>query len=99
MLSLTAISGRPTRMTFGKPAETSTSTSTGKASMPTRAKAFSLASMAVNPAGVREQQGTARLPFSEEEINSPATTDVRSLAAAVLDQLLVIAASVFESVC
>ena len=45
MLSSTAISGRPTRTVLGRPAETSTSTSTGTASMPTRAKVFSLASM------------------------------------------------------
>src|SRR5271154_4294816 len=45
MLSLTDVSGKPTRMVLGKPAEASTSTSTGTASMPTRAKVLSLASM------------------------------------------------------
>src|SRR5262245_7863500 len=46
VLSLTAASGRPTRMVLGSaPAETSTSTSTGTASMPTREKVCSLASI------------------------------------------------------
>src|SRR5262245_908791 len=45
MLSLTAISGRPTRTVFSRPPETSTSTSTGTASIPTSANVFSLASM------------------------------------------------------
>src|SRR6266853_6233330 len=43
-LSFTDVSGRPTRMVFGMPPPASTSTSTGTASMPTRAKVFSLAS-------------------------------------------------------
>ncbi len=46
MLSRTAASGRPTRIVFGKPAgETSTSTSTGTASIPCNANVFNLASM------------------------------------------------------
>src|SRR5262245_20660187 len=46
-LSLTAASPRPTRMVFGSaPGLTSTSTSTGMASMPWREKVFSFASMA-----------------------------------------------------
>lgn len=44
-LSRTASSGSPTRMVLGNPAAVSTSTSTGTASMPTRAKALSFASM------------------------------------------------------
>src|SRR5690349_7858324 len=49
MLSLTAISGRPTRTVLGSPAEASTSTSTGRASMPTSAKVLSLASIRDRP--------------------------------------------------
>ncbi len=46
VLSLTAASGKPTRTVLGSaPGETSTSTSTGKASMPTSEKVFSFASM------------------------------------------------------
>jgi len=45
MLSLTAISGRPTSTVLGKPADASTSTSTGTPSIPTSAKVFSLASI------------------------------------------------------
>src|SRR5262245_14389575 len=45
MLSRTASSGRPTSTVFGKPAEASTSTSTGTASIPCSAKVFNLASM------------------------------------------------------
>ena len=53
VLSLTAISGRPTSTTLGSPAgETSTSTSTGRASMPSMEKVLSLASM-VSPHGLR----------------------------------------------
>ena len=56
VLSLTAASGRPTRTVFGNPAgETSTSTSTGKASMPSSEKVFSLASMC--PSDLRSRQG------------------------------------------
>src|SRR6516225_5502152 len=49
MLSLTASSGRPTSTVLGKPAEASTSTSTGTASIPTSAKVLSLASIARDP--------------------------------------------------
>src|SRR5436305_1869336 len=45
ILSRTASSGRPTSTTLGSPAEVSTSTSTGAASIPTRAKVFSFASI------------------------------------------------------
>src|SRR5947209_3725846 len=48
-LSLTAISGKPTRTVFGRPAETSTSTSTGTPSIPTSAKVLSLASIPGRP--------------------------------------------------
>ena len=52
VLSLTAASGRPTRMLFGKPAgETSTSTSTGKASIPSNEKVLSLASICPSAVG------------------------------------------------
>ena len=52
VLSLTAASGRPTSMVFGRPAgETSTSTSTGKASMPSSEKVLSLASMCPSAVG------------------------------------------------
>src|SRR5262249_35668005 len=44
-LSFTAVSGRPTRMVLGSPAATSTSASTGAASMPSKANVLSLASM------------------------------------------------------
>ena len=48
VLSLTAASGRPTRIIFGSPeGETSPSTSTGRASMPNSEKVLSLASMGV----------------------------------------------------
>ena len=53
MLSRTAISGRPTRMVLGSPPAASTSTSTGTASMPTRAKVLSLASMVTSTRGLR----------------------------------------------
>src|SRR5947209_7049406 len=50
MLSLTASSGRPTRIVLGSAAqELSTSASTGTASMPTRAKVLSLASTGAAP--------------------------------------------------
>ena len=50
VLSLTAASGSPTRTCLGRPlGETSTSTSTGRASMPTSEKVLSLASMASHP--------------------------------------------------
>src|SRR5436853_283895 len=45
-LSLTDVSGKPTRIVLGRPAEASTSTSTGSASMPTRANVLSLTSIA-----------------------------------------------------
>jgi len=46
MLSFTACSGRPTRTVFGRAdGETSTSTSTGRASIPRSEKVWSLASM------------------------------------------------------
>src|SRR5207344_669944 len=48
MLSLTAASGRPTSTVFGSaPAETSTSTSTGSASIPNNENVCSLASMII----------------------------------------------------
>src|SRR5262245_29008369 len=93
-LSLTAVSGRPTRTVLGRPAETSTSTSTGRASMPTSAKAFNLASTAILPTRGQEM----RLLFPEDEINRPAAADVRPLVAAVLDQLLVIATGVKQGI-
>src|SRR5207237_950920 len=92
--SLTAISGRPTRTVLGRPVETSTSASTGTASMPTRAKVLSLASMALLPTRGQE----VRLPFSEEEINGPAPSHVRPLAAAVSEQLLVVALGVEQGI-
>ena len=50
VLSLTAASGSPTSTCFGSPlGETSTSTSTGKASMPTNEKVLSVASMSKSP--------------------------------------------------
>src|SRR5436305_5411606 len=59
-LSRTASSGRPTMMVLGRVAcELSTSTATGTASRPTRAKVFSLASMggivAETPAGCKRK--------------------------------------------
>src|SRR5438034_8005965 len=45
MLSLTAISGKPTKIILATPPEASTSTSTGTASIPTSANVLSLASM------------------------------------------------------
>src|SRR5258708_2822583 len=51
-LSFTDVSGKPTRMVFGMPPPASTSTSTGTASMPTRAKVFSLASTGGSAKGV-----------------------------------------------
>src|SRR5438105_2410745 len=52
VLSFTACSGRPTSTVLGRPSEQSTSTSTGSASMPMRAKVLSLESMqSTVPAG------------------------------------------------
>ncbi len=62
ILSRTAISGRPTSKVLGNPAETSTSASTGAASMPTRANVFSLASMGDRSRQSREWDGDARQP-------------------------------------
>src|SRR5579859_7560953 len=66
-LSLTAISGKPTRTVFGRPVEASTSASTGTASIPTRAKVFSLASMSRRPRGTGRQartNGSHRILYS-----------------------------------
>src|SRR5262245_20433567 len=59
MLSRTDASGRPTMMVLGKlAAELSTSTSTGTASMPTRANVFSLARLgAPGPMGSKSTPG------------------------------------------
>src|SRR5262245_9276687 len=92
--SLTAISGRPTRTVLGKPVETSTSASTGTASMPTRANVFNLASMARLPTWRQEM----RLLFSKDEINRPAPSGMRPRAAAVLEQLLVVATGVEQGI-
>src|SRR5436305_1794513 len=92
--SLTAISGRPTRTVLGRPVETSTSASTGTASMPTRANVFNLASMALLPTRCQEM----RLLFSKDEINGPAAPDMRPLAATVPEQLFVVATGVEEGV-
>src|SRR5262245_33939403 len=63
-LSLTAISGRPTRTVLGRPAEASTSTSTGTPSIPTRANVFSLASMTQGLPQRRDQHRRELYPKS-----------------------------------
>jgi hypothetical protein len=62
--------------------------------MPTRANVFSLASMALLPTLGQE----IRLPFAEDEINRPAAPDVRPGAAAVLDQVVVIAPGIEQGI-
>src|SRR5438105_3834849 len=79
MLSRTACSGRPTRISFGNPAAASTSTSTGTASMPISAKVFSLASIGSGArsqrSGVREEAsekiGAISSAFSPQSVDAP----------------------------
>ena len=64
-LSRTANSGSPTRITLGSPGPASTSTSTGTASIPTRANDRSLASMGeVGVGGVGGTQYSTRRRFT-----------------------------------
>src|SRR5262245_52833898 len=79
MLSLTASSGRPTNTVLGKPAEASTSTSTGTPSIPTSAKVFSLASM-TGPSLAATPRGGACVPAAPRA----AAKQCQSLASALL---------------
>src|SRR6266576_6995333 len=64
MLSRTANSGRPTSTVFGRPADASTSTSTGTASIPCSANVFNLASMNELTPGGGPQVGAGVNPCS-----------------------------------
>src|SRR5262249_21370443 len=74
MLSLTAISGRPTRSVFASPPAASTSTSTRTASIPTSANVFSLASMG-GPGGAAMVAFVLDLDFWRPEPDEPPDHD------------------------
>ncbi len=68
VLSLTAASGKPSSTCLGKPLkETSTSTSTGKASIPTRAKVWNLESILITfDAAIHSEDRNARTNLASQ---------------------------------